>query len=127
MVRVVGLINFTIANSLRCGGKTFWVLEVWQFESTVALSEIWRCDKAIVVWWLLVTIGLQVWIDVESGGCRLVSIVLLGDWFCKGGLLTLELFQLQILASSSEVVVFYLFMLLLCFFHLVLRFGADFK
>lgn len=64
---------------------------------------------------MLVIIELQVWIDVKSGGCMLVSLVLLEGCFCKNGLLTLELFWLQILSSSSEVVVFGLFVLLFCF------------
>lgn len=81
------------------GGK------VWRIGSMVVLSAIWKCDRVIVLQWLLVNIGLQVWINTKSGGCRLVSVVLLGFWFCKGGLSTLMLFWLLILATSLKVMV----------------------
>lgn len=67
------------------------------------------------------------WIDVDNGGCRLVSVMLLGFWFCKGGLLTLLLLRLRILASSSEVVVFWFIVLSFYFFLLVLWFGSNFR
>ena len=93
----------------------------------VVLPAIWRCDRATVLRWLLVNIRLQVWIDAKSGGCSLVYVVLLGLWFCKGGLSTLMFFRLRIIASSSIVVVFWFIALLFCFVLLVLRFGSDFR
>lgn len=131
MAGCIGQVRSTIVDSLWFGRQTFWMLDGWRFGYMMALPVIWSCDRVVFIWWLLVTDGLQVWINVESSSCKRVSVVLLMVWyrvgvvdfraFLAGGVL-LPLWVLD----SFLVFVFMHFYLLNCVFHLVLVFGFIF-